>query len=325
VANALGYRPNRAAKNLAGGRTSVIGLVLGTEQLHADLYAVSLLQAVLKAAEHHDEDLMLIGDSHTPGIVVQKLILDGLIDGVIISAVALGDAWVEELIDTNLPTVLVGAHPPRPDMCVVDVENIASSATVVGHMLDTGCSRVAILNGLDSRFDVQLRFAGYLQAHAERNLAPDPRLEFVGDFSRRSGYEAADAVLAAKPDAVFCGNDEMAVGLHMAFAERGIAIPGDISMAGFDRTAADQFGLPKLTSVGQPFGELGLKAFDSLNAIIGGERPESLSIAPEIYWGETTQPRTLDMESVAAASAGDPSGRFGEVEPDATNPLRSRQ
>ncbi len=83
----------------------------------------------------------------------------------------------------------------------------------------------------------------------------------------------------------------MAAGLYLAFQGRGIRVPHDISLAGFDHTAARQFGAPKLTSVKQPFAQLAKTALASLNAAIEGQRPPSSTITPEIYWGETTAPR----------------------------------
>lgn len=300
VAEQLGYRPNRSAQNLAGGRTHVVGVVLGTKYLHGDVYAASLLQAFVNAAADADQGIMLLGDTHSPADSVDKLIGDRIIDGVAISAVAAGEKWVAELLEANIPTVLVGLHPKGSDVCVIDVENSHSSAAVVGHMLDTGCRKLAMVCGPRDRVDAQLRLVGYQIAHSQRGLeAPADRI-FDGKFSRRSGYELADAVLAADVDGVFCANDEMAVGLHIAFQERGIRVPEDISLAGFDRTAALQFGSPLLTSVKQPFEQLAKSAITSLDALIAGERPASVTITPEIFWGETTRARnTRWSEGVA--------------------------
>lgn len=300
VAEALDYRPNRAAQNLAGGSASVIGLLLGSHDLRTDVYAASLLQALANAADSHDEGLMLLGDSLAPSVAVRNLISDGLVGGVIISAVALGEAWVEELLDAKVPTVLLGAHPRRSDVCVVDVENSDSSATVVGHMLDSGCQRVATITGHLSRVDASLRLQGYELAHTSRGLPVDPGCIFEADFSRASGYLLADKILATEPDAVFCANDEMALGVHKRLVELGVQVPADISLAGFDHTSEIEFDGPKLTSIAQPFDQLAVTAIETLNALVQKEQPplEQL-VAPKIFWGETTHPR--EMTSPRAA------------------------
>ena len=299
VAHAMGYRPNRAAKNLAGGRTSVIGVLLGTNELRTDIYGASLLRALSAATDAHDEGLMLLSDTGSPNEAVKNLLSDGLIDGVVISVVAVGQMWTEELLDANIPTVLLGAHPRRHDVPVIDVENAHSTSQVVGHMLDTGCERVAALVGKFDRVDMELRLEGYELAHQERGLTFDRGLRFQGDFSRRSGYELTDEVIAAKPDGVFCGNDEMALGLHTGLMERGVRVPEDICLAGFDGTAHLEVAGPNLTTVRQPFTQLAETAVQSLSALIERRNPPiSQLVTPEIYWGDTTRPRTSTSQKV---------------------------
>ena len=297
IAQALGYRPNRAAKNLAGGRTSVIGLILGSHELQTDVYAASLVQAVARAADRHDEGLMLILDTKEPGIAVQHLLRDGLIDGVIVSAVAIGQRWVEQLLDARIPTVLVGAHPRRSDVNVIDVENRHSSAELVGRLLDSGCSRVAAMTGPLDRVDASLRLEGFRDAHAARGLEVDESLIVNGDFTRAFGYEAAPELLDRHPDAVVCANDETALGLLRRAAKRGLRVPEDLSVTGFDGTSITDPGSPRVTSMLQPFDELAETAVLSLIRLVDG-RDVSLEqvVTPEILVGDTTRPEPEDEE-----------------------------
>lgn len=289
VAKALGYRPNRAAKNLAGGRTSVIGFVLGVDELRTDLYAASLVQSMAMAADHHDEGLMLIMDSKQPSDAVGNLLRDGLVEGVIVSAVAIGERWVEELLDARLPTVLVGSHPRRSDVHVVDVENLESSASIVGHMLDSGARRVGIITGPLDRVDAQRRLEGYLLAHERRGLAVDSALQFEGDFNLSSGFELVDPMLRGGPDAVFASNDAMALGFLRGLTERGLKTPQDMSLAGFDGTFDAEAGIPGLTTVEQPFDELALAAVGTLVSLItGGSASREQLIEPTIAYRDTT-------------------------------------
>lgn len=297
VAKALDYRPNRAAKNLAGGRASVIGLVLGSDEIRTDIYAASLVQSVAAAADHFDEGLMLLMDSKNPSRSVQKLLSDGLVDGVIVSAVAIGERWLEQLLDAQVPTILVGSHPRRSDVNVIDVENVESAATIVGRLLDSGCKRVATITGPLDRVDAALRREGYRRAHQRRGLTVDPALEFAGTFARSSGYEQADAVLETEPDAIFSANDEMAVGILYRMGERGLQTPDDISIAGFDGTADTGPNGPQLTSVAQPFDQLALTAVQSLVALVHGQPvPLEQLITPTIVVGDTT--RSIDLKSL---------------------------
>ncbi len=291
VAKAIGYRPNRAAKNLAGGRTSVIGLVLGHEQVAVDPYGTYLVQEVGRAADRHDEGLMLLMDSAEPTEAVQNLLADGLVDGVIISAVAVGERWVEELLDARMPTVLIGAHPRRSDLSVIDVENRRSAADVVGHLLDTGCRRVAAITGPLDRVDASRRLEGYRLAHEERSLPIDESLIIEGNFSREFGYAAAEGLFDAGVDGIFGSNDETALGVYYRAIELGVAVPDQVSVAGFDGTARPIAGVPAVTSARQPFAELAERAvlllIDHIEGI-GDPREELLT--PTLTYGDTTRP-----------------------------------
>ncbi len=295
VADSLGYRPNRAAKNLAGGRASVIGLLLCIDELQNNHYVISLLQAFAKAAEDHDEGLMLLTDSRSPSKVVENLIRDGLIDGVIISAIALEDRWVEELLDAKLATVIVGAHPRRSDVCAVDVKNREPAKLVVGHMLDTGCERVAMISGIAHRVDAARRLAGYRDALLERGLVLDESLIFSGNFTRGAGWELCDEIVGARVDGVFCANDQMALGLHDALQLRGLSAPEDISLAGFDGTSLDEFRGLDLTTVVQPFSVLADTAIVTLKSLVDRKgAPREQLVQPTVHWGSTTRRRSAE-------------------------------
>lgn len=289
IADALGYRPNRAAQNLAGGRASVIGLVLGRETLLGDPYATSLVQEVAHAADRRDEGLMFFMDSTGPSDTVRKLLSDGLVEGVIVSVVALGSMWVQELLDAGLPTVVIGRHPERSDVGVIDVENRESSAALVGHLLDSGCRRVATLTGPLDRLDATRRLEGYRLAHERRAMTVDERLVVTGTFHRDEAYLLADRLLDQEPDAIFAANDQSAMGVYDRAMERGIDIPGRLGLAGFDGDTISADLGPRITSVSQPFERLAERAVDLLIELItgrGGPRVEL--VEPTLFYGDTT-------------------------------------
>lgn len=275
VASTVGYRPNRAARNLAGGKTSVIGLVLGSNELVNNAYATSIVQSVAAAASQHDEGLMLIVDSHRPNVTVQNLLRDGLVDGVIVSVVAIGEEWVEELLDAKIPTVLLGSHPRRSDVAVVDVDHLTAGEQLVSRLIENGDTRIAILTGPLFRVDANQRLLGYRHAHDKADIAVDESLIFLGDFARATGYDRAAEIFATHPDAIVASNDDMALGLLQYAADHNIDVPGEIVIVGFDGTAALRGFQPEFTSMAQPFDSLGLAAVDSLLALIRGDNVPS--------------------------------------------------
>ena len=295
LASSLGYRPNRAARNLATGRSSVIGLVIPSDDLRVDPYGAAMIHAVARAATDADQGLMLILDGEGPGRAVRHILRDGLIDGVVVSAVAAGEAWVEELLTAELPTVLIGNHPTRTDVDVVDVENELASVRLTEHLLDQGCRRLATVTGPLGRVDAQLRLTGFRLAHERRGISVDEHLVFEGDFGRASGVAAGDRIAAfeprQRPDGVVAANDEMALGVIKALAHSGVGVPDDIAVVGFDGTAADADEVElTVTSVHQPFAQIASAAVDELLARIDGSPPKGrIVIDPELVVGQSSR------------------------------------
>jgi LacI family transcriptional regulator len=290
VAQSLGYRPNRAARNLASGRSAVIGLVIPSVDLRLDPYGAAVTHAVARAATELDQGLMLVLDTGEPGRSVQHILRDGLIDGVLVSAVAAGEAWVEQLLSADLAAVLIGSHPTRTDVDVVDVENLQSTARIVEHLIDEGCRRIATITGPLERVDATHRLNGFRLAHERRGLAVDEELIAHGDFSRASGAKAAEGLVALRPDGLFAANDEMALGAMRVFQSAGLRVPEDVALAGFDGTSADELVVPSLTTAHQPFAEMARAAVGELLARIDGDPPTGLRlIEPHVTIGGSSQ------------------------------------
>lgn len=291
IADHLGFRPNRAAKNLASGLSSVIGFVIPTADLRVDPYGAAMTHAVGRAGADRDLGLMLHLAADEPGQTVHHILRDGLIDGLVISSVAVGMAWVDELFDSSLPTVLVGTHPVRTDVVSVDVENVESAAGVVTHLFDQGCERVGCITGPLDRADARARLTGYRLAHERAGREVSDDLIVKGDFGRLSGTYAGGELVGRGVDGIFASNDEMAVGAMWTLARRGVRVPDDVLLAGFDGTAYDEFIEPTLTSVIQPFDLLGRTAVDLLISLVEGRSGvESVSIVPELVKGGSSDP-----------------------------------
>ena len=145
VAKQLGYRPNPAAQSLAGGRSSVIGL-LATRDLFQDPYSIALIQAMAKATDHYDQGLMLLRTKDSPDSAMRNLLRDGLVDGVVVAGTVADEPWVPNLLDSSIKTVLLGSSPGRR-VPQIDVENKESSARLVDYLLGGGRRRVATITG----------------------------------------------------------------------------------------------------------------------------------------------------------------------------------
>jgi DNA-binding LacI/PurR family transcriptional regulator len=263
----LGYRPNAAARTLATGKTNVIGVI----SVDSTLYGPSsMLYGLERAAppEYMVAIARLEAFDRASLHEAFERFLGQAVEGIVVVAPQI--AAVEALVNlkTNIPLVAIkcGLGAPLPS---VTVDNEAGAARATQYLLDLGHQTVHHLAGPQAWLDAAERTAGWRKT-LERSGAPVPPMVF-GDWSARSGYEAGHG-LAAVPDvtAVMCANDQMALGLLRALAERGRKVPEDVSVVGFDDIPEAPFFPPPLTTVRQDFGELGRRAVHMLMDRISG-------------------------------------------------------
>lgn len=249
IARSLGYRPNTAARSLVSGRADIIGLVLPIGHLVNEPYEAHVLEAVAATATEHGQGVMLWLAADEPNVVVRNEFRTGVVDGLIISGVALGASWVEELLDGPHPCVIVGRHPSRNDVPTVEIDNAGGTRRAVGHLVAGGHQRLAMVLGPAGRVDADEREAAFRAAVAEHGLPVDERLVARGTFRAESGYAAVQQLLPHRPDAVFAANDPMAVGVLQALRDAGVSVPDQIAVVGFDDLPIAATTDPPLTTV----------------------------------------------------------------------------
>ncbi|MEU6711242.1 LacI family DNA-binding transcriptional regulator [Nonomuraea sp. NPDC046802] len=195
------------------------------------------------------------------------------------------------LADHGIPFVTVDPRrkPPR-ELPVVVSANLAGARAATDHLIGLGHERIAIVTGRPGVPCAAERLTGYRQAMASAGLRVDPRWEVCGYFQKDSALRATQALFAALPNpptAVFACSDAMAVGVYQALAERGRRVPDDVSVVGYDDSWAAAHLTPVLTTVRQPWPELGAAA---LAALLVDEPP-----------ARTELPTTLVVRSSTAA------------------------
>jgi DNA-binding LacI/PurR family transcriptional regulator len=263
----LGYRPNAAARTLATGKTNALGVI----SVDSTQYGPSSMLYGLEQAAPPDY-LVAISrltafDRQTLDKTVERF-LGQAVEGLIV--VAPQTDAVEALVNltTEIPLVAVkcGTSAPLPS---VIIDNRAGAARATQYLLDLGHETVHHMGGPPNWLDSAERAEGWRETLlAAGATVPDM---VYGDWSARSGYETGHR-LAAMNDvtAVLCANDQMALGLLRALAERGRNVPGDVSVTGFDDIPEAAFFPPPLTTVRQDFGELGRRAMHLLMDRISG-------------------------------------------------------
>ena len=278
----LGYRPNRAARTLVTGRSRTLGVITLAGSLHGP---ASTLYGIEAAAQNEGYSVNVTSlksvDRESTSTAVGLLQRQG-VDGVIVIAplISVGD-FLSELA-SRLPTVAVEGAP-EADVPVVRVDQLAGAKLATLHLLEEGHATVWHLAGPPDWFEAVQRTSGWRSTLHDAGAEVPPVL--TGDWSPRLGYEAGE-ILARITDvtAVFVANDQMALGMLRALGEHGRRVPEDVSIVGFDDIPESGYFSPPLTTVRQPFDEVGRRSLRLLLNQMEDNTPsrEQVVIAPEL-------------------------------------------
>jgi DNA-binding LacI/PurR family transcriptional regulator len=291
----LGYRPNLSARQLRQGRTGMVALAVPA--LDAPYFS-ALARAAIRAATPHGWTVLI---EQTDGLREREVdVLDGpgahLVDGVVLSPLALGAADLEGR-RPSVPIVLLGERVfDGPDDHVA-IDNVTAAREATAHLLSLGRRRVAAVGAQEHGGTARLRLRGHHDALRAAGLEPDPDLVAdVERFDRASGALAADRLMALPdpPDAMFCFNDELALGALRALAVRGLRVPQDVAVAGFDDIEDGAYSVPSLTTVRPDLVGLADAALDLLARRASGAEtgpPQEVIVGHELVVRESTAGR----------------------------------
>ncbi len=261
VAQALGYRRNGWAQRLVSGRSELVGVLL-TDLRNA--YHTDIVNGVEDAAAAAGYGVVLTHGRHDPDLLRRRLTdLVGLgVDAVIAVTARLDEQDLREAA-ARLPVVVVGRPRSVPDRVGwVSNDDETGARLAVEHLLTSGHTRVAFLTASD-------RPAATARRDAYRSAVGVPGLEF--DARADGVARLLDAVRRpGGPTAAFAANDRLAVRLLAAAADRGVAVPGDLAVVGYDNTELGELVRPRLTSVDQPRAAMGRAAMAQALALLDG-------------------------------------------------------
>jgi DNA-binding LacI/PurR family transcriptional regulator len=248
--SATGYRPNIGARNLRRGRTGFIALLLPELSVP---YFGELAGLVITAAQAEDWNVLIEqtqGDAERERSALAAL-GPHLIDGAIISPEAL-DPEDLTAFSAGVPLVVLGEHTVDLPIDHVAIDNVLAARTAVDHLIGLGRRRIAAIGQNPQRGTAAQRLAGYREALTAAGLPFTPEYVVpVRNYHRQDGAEAIARLLdgPTPPDAVFCFNDLLAIGALRAAAERGVRVPEDLAIVGFDNTEESAYSLPSLTTI----------------------------------------------------------------------------
>jgi LacI family transcriptional regulator len=236
--------------------------------IFSDPYFPLVIQGVLSACTNHGYSVMLWLATAHEAATLDRILRNGLIDGVIVSSMLMDSLLITRLAKSNRPFITIGRHPSDETISYIDVDNEPGVYQGVSYLLRTGHRRVAVINGPPNAIASWDRYQGYRRALDERGLPLLPELVAEGDYSDISGYLAMKRLLPQHPDAVFAVSDAMALAAIRAIQEADLCVPEDIAVLGFDDIPAAATSRPPLTTIRQPIRRTGSLAAETLIDLI---------------------------------------------------------
>lgn len=270
AAKQLNYKPNLLASALNQKHAHIIALV--NPAFNTALYTKKCINAFTKYIQLNDCVVMLlsINDDNKLENVIEKA-FGYQIDGIIVLSITLDSNLAEQCNRLGVPVLLFNREPKDKNVLSVCLNNRKAGFDIAMNFIDKGHKRLAYISGDINSSTNKERYDGYIDAIRQEGLSVFDYYE--GDFTYKSGYEAAKALLSKKqiPDAIFSANDDMAYGfIDSAEINFNIKIPNDISIIGFDNTEMSSFPRYNLTTVEQPVEYMAKIAVDLLYSIIHG-------------------------------------------------------
>jgi LacI family transcriptional regulator len=267
----LRYLPNQAARSLASADAIHIGILYANPSAN---YLSEFLLGSLEQSSRSGCQLVIekCEGAENEAEAIQRLVKGG-IDGVILPA-PLCDSQesLKAVQDAGIAAILVASGKPAQGLSAI-INNFEASRAMTRHLLELGHRRIGFINGHPNQTATGQRFRGYVEGMTEAGLSVGTDQVAQGYFTYRSGLEAAEKLLDAyNPTAIFASNDDMAAATMAVAHRRGLEVPGDLAVAGFDDTPLATTVWPELTTVHQPIADMAREAVRLLVEQVRGRR-----------------------------------------------------
>lgn len=275
AAEEIGYTPNRLAASL---RTSRSGNIVAIIPDIGNSFNSDIIKAIEKVA-HGRGYSVLLGD--TQGLPDREREFAAMTrsrqaDGIILMSHRVPFEAGDDLWRSLPPIVAACEFSGCEEFPTVTVDDVRGAVDATTHLTDLGHRTIAVITGDMSTTSSRERLEGFRKAMAAAGLAVDEDLVVHGDYSAKSGNASTELLLRAKarPSAIFCFSDELALGCMFALRRQGLRVPEDVSVVGYDDILAAGYYAPPLTTVAQPRREIGRLCANLLFDALAGDRPQ---------------------------------------------------
>jgi DNA-binding LacI/PurR family transcriptional regulator len=267
----MGYVPSAIGRGLATRSTHTIGLVVTTM---ADPFASEVVRGVEELAMDQGYSVLLCQSGAQPQreLAAVRMLHENRVDGVIVTSSRVGELYRPLLMQMQVPIVLVNNERSDPGMWFVAIDDRDGGKVAASHLLELGRRRIAYIAGWPEARSSLDRLHGCRSA-LENRSGLEPLQVGTGNGTLDGGYSAMTSLLSADhpPDGLFCYNDMTAIGALKALRDRGLRVPDDVAVVGFDNIAVAAYTAPPLSTIAQPRHEMGQLAVGMLIRLIAGE------------------------------------------------------
>jgi len=289
----LKYKPNALAKGLKSKKTGILALVV--PDIGYPLFP-ELAKGVEKAAESFGYEVSIFNTTESVKRERECLerLVRGWVDGVIFCQVSRQSDNFLLLANRNIPLVLIDRVIEGVPISVVLIDNVKAGYTATSHLVEFGHTKIGCISGPSHILSSNERVLGYKMSLREHNIQIDNSLIVTGNHRIRSGYDAMNILLNTHEEinAVFAGNDLMALGAIISIKERGLNIPDDIAIIGFDDIPLDNLIEPSLSTMAQPVERM---SFEAVRILVNqikdrNSAQERIVIEADLVIRHSTQP-----------------------------------
>ncbi|MED1533632.1 catabolite control protein A [Bacillus altitudinis] len=272
----LGYRPNAVARGLASKKTTTVGVIIPDI---SSIFYSELARGIEDIATMYKYNIILSNSDQNTDKELHLLntMLGKQVDGIVFMGGNITDVHVEEFKRSPVPIVLAASVEEQAQTPSVNINYEQAIYDSVQLLVEKGHKRIAFVSGpMSEPINSMRKLAGYKRALEEAGIAFDEELVAEGDYSYDSGIEALANLLeqSDKPTAVIAATDEMALGVIHGAQDRGVSIPEDLEVIGFDNTRLSLMVRPQLTTVVQPTYDIGAVAMRLLTKLMNKEQVE---------------------------------------------------
>lgn len=272
----LGYRPNIVARSLKTQRTKTVGILI--PDISNQFYP-EVVRGAEDVANIYDYNVMLCNSDFDAEKEKEylRVLKEKMVDGVLYMSSSLQDEILNLINELDLKTVLIETKDKEGKLPSVTIDNVEATYEATRYLLDKGLKNVAYIGIKKEELNAWAeRYNGYEKALKESSISVDSELTFFDTLKVKTGYEGVESILSSgkKLEGIVCGSDEVAMGAINALRDKGIRVPEDVKVIGFNNIYTTSIFYPKITTIAQPMYDMGSVAMRMLIKLINQKELE---------------------------------------------------